>query len=150
MVLLQAREKAMRHLMLAVVMIFHSATAGASPLSVAKQYVGLHERTHNASLRAVLGVNPSRVKWCGAFAGAVVRKTGRKPPRGYLKASNWRNFGTRVSLKAIRPGDIVVMRHHVTIYTRRSSGRVCGIGGNQSNRVKESCYPVSRIIGVRR
>ena len=125
-------------------------TVEASPLSVAKQYVGMHERHNTKALKAVLGVNPARVKWCGAFVGAMVRKTGRKPPSGYLKASNWRNYGTRVPLKAARPGDIVVMRSHVTIYTRRTKGKVCGIGGNQSNRVKESCYSQRKVIGVRR
>ena len=137
-------------LLIAICLVLIPVMADASPLSAAKQYVGLHEHRNTKALKAVLGVNPARVKWCGAFVGAMVRKTGRKPPSGYLKASNWRNYGTRVPLKAARPGDIVVMRSHVTIYTRRTKGKVCGIGGNQSNRVKESCYSQRKVIGVRR
>lgn len=122
----------------------------ASLLNAAQKYVGLHERSNNATLRKVLGVNPARVPWCGYFITALVRKIGGKIPSGNGRAISWRNIGKPVTLSSARRGDLVVMRNHVTIYTKRTKGRVCGIGGNQSNRVRESCYSAGRVLAVRR
>lgn len=142
-------ENLMRALALIAVLLI-AVPAEAGMLDQAKRYVGMSERTHARALKAVIGVNPRRVPWCGAFVGAMARKTGRKPPAGYMRAAGWRKWGRAVPISIARPGDVVVMRHHVTIFSRKAKGRVCGIGGNQKNTVRESCYRASRVIAVRR
>lgn len=130
--------------------LFLTQPASAGMLSVARSYVGMHERTNNAALRKVIGVNPAKTKWCGYFMTAVARKAGVTPPAGSARAISWRAAGRSVKMSAIQPGDILVMRGHVTIFTKRANGRVCGIGGNQSNQVRESCYSSNKIVSVRR
>lgn len=131
--------------------IDRSITARAADLhSVASGYSGLHERKNNKALRRLLGVNPARTPWCGAFAAVVARKAGKKPPRGYMRARAWLAYGKPVRLSAARRGDIIVLRRHVGILQTKKGGKVCLIGGNQSNRVKVSCYHARQVIGVRR
>lgn len=43
-------------------------------------------------------------------------------------------------------GDLVVMRHHVTIFAGRLGDRILGLGGNQDHRVKIKAYPARRIL----
>lgn len=129
---------------------FPNQVHSAQLLSTARQYIGLHEKTHNKKLRQTLGVNPASVKWCGYFVTAIAKKVGIKPPLGSGRAISWKSIGKPVAVSMARPGDIVVMINHVTIYSGRKGGKVCGIGGNQSNRVKESCYSTKKILAVRR
>jgi uncharacterized protein (TIGR02594 family) len=127
------------------------APSGYGDLSkIAAGYSGLHERTDRKKLSRLVGVDPTRVPWCGAFAAAVAGKAGYEPPRHHLAAISWTRFGRPVKLSKARPGDVVVMRNHVTFFTRSSRGRVCGIGGNQGNAVRESCYSAGRVKAVRR
>lgn len=140
----------MRAVVLCIALLYAAPADAGTLLNAAKRYTGLHERTNNATLRKMLGVNPAAVKWCGYFVGAVVRKLGGKVPAGYPRAISWRNAGRAVTITSARAGDVVVMRNHVTIYTRRSGSKVCGIGGNQGNKVRESCYPTKRVVAVRR
>ena len=121
-----------------------------SLLSVAQQYIGWHETKNSASLKKLLGVNPRRTPWCAAFVSAIMRQTGRKLPHAPNQSSSWRSYGKAVKLSQAQPGDILVMPHHVSIFSRRDGGKVCGIGGNQKNSIRESCYPASIIKGVRR
>ena len=141
----------LRALVLALLLLGATPASAAQLLNVAQKYVGLHERTHNATLRKLLGVNPRAVKWCGYFMTAVVRKVGGKVPASSARAISWRTVGKPVTLKSARRGDLLVMRSHVTIYTgKRKGNRICGLGGNQSNAVRESCYSAGRIIAIRR
>lgn len=140
----------MRAVTLCVALLVAAPADAGTLLNAAKRYAGLHERTNNATLRKVLGVNPASVKWCGYFMGAIVRKAGGKVPAGYPRAISWSKAGRGVTMTSARAGDVIVMRNHVTIYTRRSGSKVCGIGGNQGNKVRESCYPAKRVVAVRR
>jgi uncharacterized protein (TIGR02594 family) len=127
------------------------AYASASNLlTAAKAYVGLDERTNTAALTRVLGVNPRRVPWCGFFVAAMVKRTGGKLPPGHGRAISWRHAGSAVTMTSARAGDVVVMGSHVMIYTRRDGAKVCGVGGNQSNKVRETCYSSRRVVAVRR
>lgn len=121
---------------------------GKDMATLAGKYDGLHERRDRAALTRLVAVDPARVPWCGAFAAHVVGKAGHKPPAGYLKASQWASFG--YAARTPRRGDVVVMRNHVTFYIRTVGGRICGIGGNQGNSVRESCYRARSVIAVRR
>ena len=136
-------------------LIWTKANATPQRLHIAKQYIGLKEGTRRAN--KAMGVNTRRVPWCGYYVAAVVRKSGRKPVKGYPSARSWERFGTPVKLAHIRPGDIVTVysrrarsKRHVGIYSHRSQGKVCLIGGNQSNRVKVSCYSAKLVRAVRR
>lgn len=135
---------------LALVALLATPASSASMLSIAQKYIGLQEAKHTASLKKLLGINPRHKPWCGAFANLVARQAGRKPPKDHNLASSWRNYGHAVKLSQAVPGDVLVMNHHVTIFTRRMGGKVCGLGGNQSNRIKESCYSAKKIRAVRR
>lgn len=126
----------------------------AGTYSIAKRYMGLHEKKHTGKLSKYLGVNPRRTPWCGAFVGTVVKRAGKSVPSGHLRAANWKRIGKGVSLKNARKGDIVVVRtkygNHVGFYAGRKNGRVQILGGNQSNSVKISNYRVGSVQAVRR
>jgi uncharacterized protein (TIGR02594 family) len=134
----------------ATLMMIASPAASRDFTSVAEKYQGLHEHRNRRTLKKLVGADPARIRWCGFFAGAVVRSQGYRPPQGYPRARSWSTFGRSVAAKSVRRGDVVVMRSHVTFFTRRSGSKVCGVGGNQSNQVKESCYPARRVIAYRR
>ena len=140
-------------LMLIGIMIcaFFIATenVNASPkrYEVAKSYVGLKEGTKAAN--RAMGVNTRKVKWCGQFAYVIAKRVGTKIPKGHLRAVSWEKAGKRVSKSQVKKGDYLLIRtkygNHVTIFSRKKNGRYCGIGGNQSNSVKESCYRASSV-----
>jgi uncharacterized protein (TIGR02594 family) len=139
-------------------LIYALMLAAASPtpvhaaglLNAAKAYMGLDERANTATLSRILGVNPRRVPWCGFFVAAMVKRMGGKLPEGHGRAIAWKSAGRAVTLTSARPGDIVVMGRHVMIYSKRDGKRVCGVGGNQSNKVRETCYSANRVLAVRR
>jgi uncharacterized protein (TIGR02594 family) len=129
---------------------YSTPSYAADLLIAAKPYIGQHERKNRKSLKKSLGVDPVRIKWCGAFMSLVTKRAGYKTPKNQNMARSWASFGKKVSLRNIRKGDVLVMRNHVTIYTRKSKSKVCGVGGNQGNSVKESCYSTGKVIAVRR
>lgn len=131
-------------------LLIPAPAAPADLLVVASRYVGQTERGNRGTLKALLGVDPRLVKWCGAFVAAMARKAGYRPPGAHNIAASWSRFGRSVGVKNARRGDVVVLRGHVTIFTKFKGGKICGIGGNQSNAVRESCYPMRRVVTVRR
>jgi len=128
--------------------------AEAGTYTIAKRYMGLHERKHTGKLKRYIGVNPRRTPWCGAFVATVSKRAGKKVPSGHLKAASWKRVGKGVSLKNARKGDLVIIRtkrgYHVGFYAGRKNGRVQVLGGNQSNMVKISNYRVGSVRSVRR
>lgn len=136
-----------------VFVVFVATTpANAGLLSNAKSYVGLHEREHRQTLKRTLGVDPARVPWCGYFLAHVVRKSGMKPPAGYGRAISWAKWGRSVPVRQARAGDIAVVRggRHVGVVSHVSGGKVYLVGGNQSNRVRLSGYPLRGVVSIRR
>lgn len=128
--------------------------APASTLSVAKQYVGLHENKNRRAIRGLIGANPTRTPWCGLFMTAVVRKAGRHPPAASGFARSWSRYGKQVRRSAARAGDIVVIRtrrgYHVGVLVSIQGSTVKLLGGNQSNRVQVSQYRTRSIVSIRR
>lgn len=108
--------------------------AGRSPLlAVASSYVGRRNPTG------------TRGPWCRDFVNHVVRKAGLPLADNSRKARDAVRLGRRVSNP--RPGDLAVMRSHVTIVAGFEAGRVVGLGGNQcGGRVCVSRYAQSRVI----
>lgn len=125
--------------------------ANASVYVTAKEYIGLNERKHTTSIQNITKVNPRKVPWCAAFLNAILKKSGKKTT-GSLSAASFRNYGYRV-IKPIT-GDIVVMKNHVGIFVgfiiRNGKKFVAVLGGNQSNSVKISYYPITKVITFRR
>lgn len=145
----------MKALVFAAALAATISHAHATPADNLSKLTGMHERQNRAQLKRILGIDPARIPWCGAAVSWAVRKAGRKPPAAPLKAISWRSYGKAVTLSSARRGDVVVVRnrrgHHVAIITRQpNKGKVCALGGNSSNRVKETCYSARAVVAVRR
>lgn len=93
--------------------------------------------------------------WCSAFVNWVAMKCGLEYS-GKLTARSWLNVGQKVTTPQL--GDIVVFwrenptswKGHVAIYIRETNEYIYCISGNQSNQVKVSAYPKTRLLGYRR
>lgn len=135
---------------LAIMVFAWSADASPRRLEIAKQYVGLKEGTRRAN--KAMGLDTRRTPWCGRFAYVVAKRTGTAIPAQHLRAISWARAGKRIKRSQIRAGDWLIIRtrfgHHVTVFSRKHRGRYCGIGGNQSNGVKESCYRAGSVKAV--
>lgn len=99
-----------------------------------------------------LGDHHDETPWCAAFVNWCLRQAGI---RGSCRA-NARSFlggWNAMSLQQPSYGCVVVLSRpphpahgHVAFFTGRIGGKVVLLGGNQSNRVKLSDYPVSRVL----
>ncbi|MGA7748661.1 MAG: hypothetical protein WCA63_00790 [Gallionella sp.] len=92
-----------------------------------------------------IGGNPTGMHhaWCKTFVNFVMRRTGMFFNHS-LRAIDALGMGPHVAYP--QPGDLAVMRHHVTIVAAVGPGSIIGLGGNQGHRVKFSHYPRRRII----
>lgn len=91
--------------------------------------------------------NPTgfRGPWCKAFVNMVARRTGHLYNVS-KRAIDGLRMGIRVRMP--RPGDLAVMRHHITFFAGWGGRGFIGVGGNQGGgRVTMSTYPVGRVIG---
>ncbi len=91
--------------------------------------------------------NPTgtRGPWCRDFVNHTLRAAGYRVADNSRRARDAVRLGPRVSDP--RPGDLVVMRGHVTFFAGYGGRGVLGLGGNQSGgRVSVSSYPASRVI----
>jgi uncharacterized protein (TIGR02594 family) len=106
--------------------------------------------------------------WCGAFVAYCLSECGNERAkasviRGAALAANWKSWGDVELQKSVpgqlRPGAVVLLSPaadtgtsgHVGFLVGTTAGgdRILCLGGNQSNRVKISDYPVSRIVALR-
>jgi len=117
-------------------------------VAMAKDYEGLHEKQDRRSLEAVTGVDPVRTPWCAAFINALLEKQGRMPSDSN-KALSFLGWG--VKTHDPKPGDVVVMRGHVTLFVGFSEDgkRFFGLGGNQKNQVRITEYSIKKVISFR-
>ncbi|MEM1055168.1 MAG: TIGR02594 family protein [Bacteroidota bacterium] len=141
--------------------------AGEPPwMTIARSYLGLHERTHNSRLRRFLRSDrrtlgdPARLPWCGDFVETAIRLAledepfpGRLGENPYL-ARNWMEFGQPCELTT---GAVVVfwrgrrngLSGHVGFVSGQAPGRIYTLGGNQSNRVSIAPLSADRVLGFR-
>jgi uncharacterized protein (TIGR02594 family) len=104
------------------------------------------------------------VPWCSAFANYICWLA-RLPRSKNLRARSWLTVGRGISLDEAEAGDIVVIKRgagdqpgpevinapgHVGFYAGRFGEFIEILGGNQSDTVKVSRYPASKLLGVRR
>ena len=129
-------------------LLFGKRTFGSNIVALAKDFEGLNERTDRRSLKAITGVDPVQTPWCAAFINALLDRQGMRGSDSNA-ALSFLSWG--VKTQDPRPGDIVVMRGHVTIFVAFSEDRrsFFGIGGNQNNSVRVGEYSVSKVISYR-
>ena len=86
---------------------------------------------------------PSR--WCKAFVNKVIEASGYSIPDKSLRAIDATRLGSRVINPM--PGDLAVMRSHVTFFTGWNGNKILGLGGNQSGgKVSVSQYFPSKVV----
>jgi len=88
--------------------------------------------------------------WCADFINFILRRTGH-PPTNSRAAKSFLDYGTRIDQP--RVGAIVVLQRgknggHVGIVRGTDgAGNIIVISGNHGNKVWESMYPKSRVLG---
>jgi uncharacterized protein (TIGR02594 family) len=108
---------------------------------------------------------PDEVPWCSSFVNGIAWLL-RLPRSKSAAARSWLKVGVPVSMSQAALGDVVVLQRgsgpqpgpevtsgapgHVGFYAGREGAHVLVLGGNQSNEVNVSRYPLERVLGVRR
>lgn len=105
--------------------------------------------------------------WCGAFVAYCLREAGEPGAssiiKGAARAANWKTWGNmelRQRDRKIPDGAIVLLTPdpsatdssgHVGFFLGfvSNSSKIKLLGGNQSNRVKESTFDANRVVAVR-
>jgi uncharacterized protein (TIGR02594 family) len=139
---------------------------------LAQRFVGIQEvggQVDNPQIMAMLKLDnewpeADEVPWCSAFANYICWLA-RLPRSKNLRARSWLTVGRGISLDEAEAGDIVVIKRgagdqpgpevinapgHVGFYAGRFGEFIEILGGNQSDTVKVSRYPASKLLGVRR
>lgn len=139
------------------------STSNPPHVLYAASYVGYNERNNRSEIRDLTGVDPVRTEWCAAFINAILARhniPGSDSVSEYpLMARSFLEWGNPVDEP--RRGDIVVFTRgnsnwqgHVAIYlsTVERNGQLYYriLGGNQSNAINVTEYPVNRLLGIRR
>jgi uncharacterized protein (TIGR02594 family) len=143
-----------------------------NPFHIAERFIGIQEvggQVDNHMILSMLKLDQSwpehdEVPWCSAFVNYICWLL-RLPRSKDLRARSWLTVGYGVSLSKARTGDIVVFQRgkgdqpgpevidapgHVGFYAGVSGEWIEVLGGNQSDTVKVSRYPKSRLLSVRR
>jgi uncharacterized protein (TIGR02594 family) len=125
--------------------------ADSLAISKAESYMGMHERKNRGSIKEVTKVDPARVPWCAAFVNGILKQLGLSGTNSNMARSFTKyNSPTKNPTK----GDIVVFSHHVGFFEgfvkKGNRTMVAVLGGNQSNRVKVSYFPVSKVLSYRK
>lgn len=139
---------------------------------IAQRFVGIKEvggSVDNPQIMAMLNLDMSwpendEVPWCSAFTNYVCWLL-RLPRSKNLRARSWLEVGKGIPLDTAEAGDIIVLKRgkgeqpgpevlkapgHVGFYAGRFGEFIEVLGGNQSDTVKVSRYPVKNLLGVRR
>lgn len=95
------------------------------------------------------------IAWCGCFRGHIGLITGTGVPPAHYRAASWATWGRAVSLNPTNwfKGMTAIMSrpggNHVTLIDHIEGDTVYCLGGNQSDKVCISPFPISRITHVR-
>lgn len=137
----------------------------AAILEAAGRWIGTKEYPGAASNEAVeqfwagagMPKQADDVPWCAAFVGGVLGELGL-PGTGKPNARSYLDWGRKVAMQDAMPGDVVVFwrgspsgwQGHVAFLVAFHGDKAIVRGGNQSDQVSDTGYPVSRILGIRR
>jgi uncharacterized protein (TIGR02594 family) len=140
-------------------------------VEAALQYLGIKEIPGKGSNPVILNMakqiglgtiyKNDDTSWCAVFINFLCHVTGKplSPINGdiynLMRAKAFANWGTKVSLKEARIGDVVVINrtgggHVFILIATTNQGNLVGIGGNQSNAVTIAEFDVKRIADIRR
>ena len=100
-------------------------------------------------------VQDDETAWCAAFVGAIGERTGYATSKK-LNARSYLTVGLPVTVPQL--GNIVVFwrespaswKGHVGFFIKEENNFVYCLGGNQSNQVTISKYPIKEVLGYRR
>lgn len=92
-----------------------------------------------------LGGNPTgmRSNWCARFVSFILQREGRAPLPSDMAMSAL-HYGPRT--QSPKPGDLIVMRHHVGFYEGRDHRGVHMLSGNWSHRVKRTIISLGEVV----
>jgi len=77
--------------------------------------------------------------WCSAFVKWAMKNAGYEVPKITASSQSWKRWGTKLAFP--KYGAITVFPSHVAFFVRKvGSNRICVLGGNQKNQVKESTW----------
>jgi uncharacterized protein (TIGR02594 family) len=130
-------------------------------LSIAKSQTGVYEfvgAQHNPEILKYLktvGINSGdETSWCSAFIAWCLKQSGQSISGANGTARSWSRAGCVEKLDQPLHGCICVFKRppnpehgHVSFLVRVQGGRLVCLGGNQSNKVKESGYSTDQLIG---
>ncbi|QGZ13875.1 baseplate hub subunit and tail lysozyme [Rhizobium phage RL38J1] len=130
-------------------------------LSLAKSQLGTYEfagSQHNPQILKYLktvGINSGdETSWCSAFAAWCMKNSGHSIEGVNGMAKSWSRAGCVEKIEKPLFGCVVVydrppnpQNGHVNFLLRIQGGSVIGLGGNQTNKVKESPYSLSKVRG---
>ena len=121
--------------------------------------------THNARIveyhaATSLQATNDEVPWCASFVNWCLKKASIDGTNS-ARARSFLTWGVAVSLEEAERGDIVVLSRnaarganaqfgHVGFFAGQEGKSVLVLGGNQSNKVSISPYPLHRILSIRR
>ena len=105
-----------------------------------------------------------RFAWCAAFLYSLLQRSGREPryfpaaecvrAKSYIPESEGGMLKAEsLMLYDAQEGDVVVLKrgknkYHVGTFVEYSNSHILIRGGNQNNRVKESWYPIDRLVSI--
>lgn len=139
---------------------------------IAQRFTGIQEvggSVDNPQILAMLKLDNDwpegdEVPWCSAFVNYIAWLL-RLPRSKNLRARSWLTVGRGVSMDEVEVGDIIILKRgsgvqpgpevieapgHVGFYAGRTGDLIEVLGGNQSDTVKISRYPVKKLLGIRR
>ena len=141
-----------------------------TPYQVAQRFIGIKEMPghdmNTAMIMAFLQLDAQwpqddEVPWCSGFVNWC-HWFAKYPRTESLRARSWLLLGTPTDLNQAEPGDIVIFNRggpqdpdiieapgHVGFYMSSDQTFIHTLGGNQSNQVKESVYPINDLLGIR-
>lgn len=143
-----------------------------NPFQLAERFVGIKEVGGDVDHPMILSMlrldqewpEHDEVPWCSAFVNYICWLL-RLPRSKDLRARSWLSVGYNVPISGAQVGDIVVLKRgsgdqpgadvidapgHVGFYAGIDGEWIEVLGGNQSDTVKVSRYPKSRLLSVRR
>lgn len=132
-------------------------------LAIAESQLGVSEipgPKHNKTIldyhkETSLKASSDEVPWCSSFVNWVMEKAGVTGTNS-ARARSWENWGVEIFPPLF--GAVVVLSRgrnqalgHVGFFMGYVAGnkRINVLGGNQSNKVSITSFPVSRIVGFR-